>query len=248
MRIFVHIPKTAGSALNDFFSKIYDGNVISHYELRQHRIKHDAFLKGKNFPAVISGHLPYDTMVQLFATSGERLVCCSVVRDPIKRLVSHIRWQSNYVIEGTHDVSNQIIAYYCAAFLRNPSLSNLSRVLDMRSALSRSYFNNIQSRFLISKSARQRFANLDEAKKRKIISREIQSNFDVVFLQDSIKSQAEDFFQATGYFSKVNVAKGGDICMAEIEDIIANSPLAKGFLVDDWIVYESAKENAKFSA
>ncbi len=89
---FMHIPKSGGTTIDHIFLKLF--SILKNYHFK--RYKHSEDIK-KNKLAIneidisknyfISGHLNYD-----FCNNLNNIYKCSIVRDPISRVISHYKF------------------------------------------------------------------------------------------------------------------------------------------------------------
>ncbi|AZG78084.1 sulfotransferase family 2 domain-containing protein [Methylocystis rosea] len=84
---FIHIPKTAGTSVNDLLSSLYaPAETAQHIELHCEWHKSDFWTR---FPFV-SGHVAYE-VVRQFVPAHFKIV--TFLRDPLQHLMSVIRYQ-----------------------------------------------------------------------------------------------------------------------------------------------------------
>jgi len=91
--LFVHIPKTAGSSWNRVLEQAYgEDNFLSHAEY------HIAVIKSGQVPPVqadcITGHIAWNNWHR--QQGADAYAPITVLRDPWKRLVSHINWVDRF--------------------------------------------------------------------------------------------------------------------------------------------------------
>ena len=86
---FMHIPKSGGTTIDHIFLKIFSILKKYHFKRFKHNQKNKLLISdintSKNY--FISGHLDYD-----FCNNFNNIYKCSIVRDPIARVISHYKF------------------------------------------------------------------------------------------------------------------------------------------------------------
>ena len=89
---FMHIPKCGGTTIDHIFAKLF--SILNNYNFK--RFKHSKEIKKNKLSGneidyskrhFISGHLDYD-----FCNNLNNIYKCSVVREPISRVISHYKF------------------------------------------------------------------------------------------------------------------------------------------------------------
>ena len=89
---FMHIPKCGGTTIDHIFAKLF--SILKNYNFK--RFKHNNKIKKNKLSGneidyskrhFISGHLDYD-----FCNNLNNIYKCSVVREPISRVISHYKF------------------------------------------------------------------------------------------------------------------------------------------------------------
>lgn len=148
----LHIPKTAGTSLNELFGKYYKSSeMATHVEGNEWLVqkKYHKALKYK----FVSGHISYNDFTGI---CREGLYFkTTMLRNPIAQLKSHIRW----VIKITDDVnsgfykSHQLPFQKVSQKLRDvdfTSESSISKWVSEMQTLEKLLFSNCQTRYLIT--------------------------------------------------------------------------------------------------
>jgi len=88
--VFIHVPKTAGSTVNDYLERL-SAHGSSHIESW---INDDAVASEKMLQLDwVSGHVQFPQMrARLAANTARHLRFFTLIRDPIKQLMSHYNW------------------------------------------------------------------------------------------------------------------------------------------------------------
>ena len=89
---FMHIPKSGGTTIDHIFSKLF--SILKNYNFKRFKYteenkKNKLIMSEIDFSKkyFISGHLDYD-----FCNNFSNVYKCSVVRDPISRVISHYKF------------------------------------------------------------------------------------------------------------------------------------------------------------
>ena len=89
---FMHIPKSGGTTIDHIFLKIF--SILKNYHFKRFKYnekneKYKLLKSGINFSKnyFISGHMDYD-----FCNNFNNIYKCSIVRDPIGRVISHYKF------------------------------------------------------------------------------------------------------------------------------------------------------------
>ena len=90
---FMHIPKCGGTTIDHIFAKLF--SILKNYNFK--RFKHNNKIKKNKLSRneidyskkhFISGHLDYN-----FCNNLKNIFKCSIVRDPISRVISHYKFK-----------------------------------------------------------------------------------------------------------------------------------------------------------
>ena len=86
---FMHIPKSGGTTIDYIFLKIFSILKNYHFKRFKYNKKNKLLISDINFSKnyYISGHLDYD-----FCNNFNNIYKCSIVRDPIARVISHYKF------------------------------------------------------------------------------------------------------------------------------------------------------------
>lgn len=143
--IYMHIPKTAGTSLNNYLASHYPQNeVVMHIEHQW--LGRDWLTNDFDTKKVVTGHLNYARWQQLFDVS--KYVFVTLIRDPRRQLLSQMAWllrlsseESRLEREGLHPAFQRMIA----------RLSETGPLvfLESLSGLEVEVFDNPQSRQLL---------------------------------------------------------------------------------------------------
>jgi len=149
INVFIHVPKTAGSTVNDYLQR---GNPLgaSHAESW---INNDSILSEKASELDwVSGHIPFPHMqARLSAYTSRPLLFFTVVRDPFKQLMSHYNWLIEIFHRGEEFYNNHPpIVKEISSSIRSADNNNPEVVANQIMKAS-SLFLNQQSRFVLGK-------------------------------------------------------------------------------------------------
>lgn len=149
---FVHIPKTAGSSVNAaLFEEYGRANYVDHIEHHLPRL-----MRGEA-PVVecdfVAGHVAYCNWWRL--PGGTAYDPVTVLRDPWRRLVSHINWVDSYTQRPNkpHEYEQLDKVLPVAKILQDTDFSDRASLTDMRERINaiedQNPFENYQARMLI---------------------------------------------------------------------------------------------------
>lgn len=144
---FLHIPKTAGSA----FNRTFRGVVPSHRYFEHMESRRALFLEviADGQPFFASGHFPF-RVVRSLVTRPD-VFSITILRDPLKQLISHMKWVKSYG-DPSNPQRKATIAPAIAAVaeqLWSVSLNDVDALRDIVSTdIGRRLFDNLQTRYL----------------------------------------------------------------------------------------------------
>jgi hypothetical protein len=150
--LFMHIAKTAGSAVNAYLRKVLGPEkVLDHVETYQDRF--DTFVETDRFreAQVVSGHVTAPALLDLLKvakTNRAEWTVITVVREPTDHLISHLRWVQNTLRRGDRGLPDSI--YRLATDLEATALSDTDQVrhvLEKNRPVSLTLFDNCQTRY-----------------------------------------------------------------------------------------------------
>ena len=146
---FIHIPKTAGSSLNEMFKQSYgEDNFYSHIEgIRDQwdTVARNAFM--------LSGHVGYNLYEEFFGDQNRILI--TFLREPYKQLISHFYWVRHLSEPEKKDFLNNHspLVQKISKRLFESDLSTevgLKEYVDSMTPQEHRLFNNFQTRFLVN--------------------------------------------------------------------------------------------------
>lgn len=148
--IYVHIPKTAGSSINRFFSQLFQKQSETHIESR-------AILKDQTSDQLfdryrfLSGHIAWHAWQKAIGAHQWDTIC--TLRDPIQHIASHISWvrllgepEQKSRLKKHNDSIQKIVHYLCTLDLSQPE-----DILKLQNWLVENQlmlFHNTQTRYL----------------------------------------------------------------------------------------------------
>lgn len=159
---FIHIPKAAGSSVNDLISSVIDGLYYTHIEglrSRWNEIKDAKFL---------SGHIRYNEYENSF--SQDDYVVFAFFREPLSHLKSHMNWVRRLAepdLVNNRD-SHSVVVHVIADELATLDFSNVDSIqsyVKQIKPIAYGLFDNCQVRFLSDVRPNERVSqkHLDQA-------------------------------------------------------------------------------------
>lgn len=150
---FMHVPKAAGTSVNDFFAAVY-GSVACAFHLESH----PEVLAGLNNPAydalrVASGHIRLPRIKQVLSDDWRTVTC---LRNPVEHLLSHLRWVKHIgspqaqVVRERHSPDIQEIALRLNEIALD-DIGAVERFIFVEFSETRQLFDNCQTRYLIDR-------------------------------------------------------------------------------------------------
>lgn len=161
---FIHIPKTAGSSVNEFIkSSLAEGEFIAHIEGIRKSWKDDA-----RKVTALSGHIRYPEFNDFFGKQNRVLVC--FFRDPYRQLVSHLYWVRHLSEPGNEEflAGHPEIIRKMSQNLVSVDLSDAEQLKDYFHSLNPvelGLFDNYHVRFLSSPKGKVTETDLSESLK-----------------------------------------------------------------------------------
>lgn len=156
MKLFYfHIPKTAGTTLNQFFASKFT-NTLTHIESQRQLSK--SFCNHFDF---LSGHLSFDYMDELLDL--QEWITFATFRDPFKHTISHMKWIRRLADEGQEArLAEMPLVYQRVALkMKTVDFSDANQIedfLDWLRLVHFQYFHNLQS-FYMQRTEQQRDLN-----------------------------------------------------------------------------------------
>jgi len=150
---FIHIPKAAGSSVNDLMSSVIEGPYFTHIEGLRDRwsdIKEARFL---------SGHIRYTDYVSSF--SQHDYVVFAFLREPLSHLKSHMNWVRRLAepeLINKRDSHSDIVHRIAdeLAVLNFTDINSLASYVKQIKPIAYGLFDNCQVRFLSEVKANER--------------------------------------------------------------------------------------------
>lgn len=151
---YIHTPKTGGSSVNEYFSRVFPKTHLTHAEAH---IKNDIAFD-MNAYEFISGHLSYPAVRSLLDDSWIKMV---TFREPYSFVISHLCWirrlADNDEVESynKHPKNIQKIASKMKT-LDFSIASDISRFVDWLNDIEFTYLHNTQTVFISPKKIIER--------------------------------------------------------------------------------------------
>jgi len=108
--IFIHIPKCAGTTLHKIINKNYEKNELYTIGMDPHVPIKNSIENFKNFPIekrnkikCLKGHMPFG--LHLYLSNNPRYI--TILRDPVRRVVSHYNYAKNYKYHYLYETINE---------------------------------------------------------------------------------------------------------------------------------------------
>jgi hypothetical protein len=184
---FMHIAKTAGSYVNDIFTRsLGPEKCFVHCEEKMQDVS--VFREALADKLFVSGHIYYHDWLRLSRELNYEFVKITMVRNPSKHLKSHLLYLSNWdlpKLKGGFKVQennmNQIIRELSFVDFANPL--SISKFMDTLSPVGIELFNNCQSRYFLSTKLRDPHMPLNMNHERLLLS--ILPQFDLIGLNEN---------------------------------------------------------------
>lgn len=150
---FMHIAKTAGSSVNEYFESLY--STSRSLSFAEHSVYNGSSLSDLfERYEFVSGHLFFGHFFDL----APHVKKMTIIREPFAQLASHVRWINRY---NRHDLSKEfaelprevrdLVGYVGQFDLSNPK--DLDHLFTNLPPYGYYLFNNLQCRYLIGDSA-----------------------------------------------------------------------------------------------
>lgn len=235
MKLFYfHVPKTAGSSINQFFSKHV---APYHFHLESVMGIDQEFCDRYQF---LSGHLPYNRMESILPL-GE-WVTFATFREPVAYVISHLKWVRKLADDGeearfaAHPKIFQDIALKMKEFDFSSAME-ITKFIEWLCEIEFYYFHNTQMHYLLA-TKDQGFLKEHQVNKALENLRKI----DFVGVQESLDSYMDTLSYEFGWDvehkPKVNVNENN--YGFDINDIATREALVPLYEKDQ-LVYEEAK-------
>jgi len=141
---FLHVPKAAGSAVQNIFKQQYTPEDIFFVKGAQPDKSIQKILESEIKPEIIFGHFDFGTFEKL----GSKIKYISIIRHPAERIISHyyyVKSQPNHYLFQTVTENNLSLRDYLEAGLTNELNNGQTRML----AGAGGYHKNLYSKFNI---------------------------------------------------------------------------------------------------
>lgn len=246
---FMHIAKTAGSSVVDYFRKVYGesschpfceneiNNGSSLYEISRH----------KKF---ISGHFFYGHIAEL---PKEEFIKFTIFREPYSHFASHLQWLDHYNSDGLkHDFDrlDQNLKSLISEIKYTDiyDVWSLSKFIKNISTYGVYYLNNLQTRYLIGDWSFMSRINLEDA----YFAENSLNGFDYIGDEENLEAVVQSVCQSAGLplnkweninIDRKNVATGGrriDISNPNILEIISE------FVQSDNYIFNKIKSRVNY--
>jgi hypothetical protein len=134
--VFLHIPKTAGTTMRGLFNEIF-GPYFHLFAVEQETKRDENGLRPFQLPGyfdnvmLIAGHF-HRTHAVVRAITGRRIVFISVMRDPVKRVVSHydyLRRMPHHRLNGEVRDRTLLEAFSTPGLFRNACENEQMRIM-----------------------------------------------------------------------------------------------------------------------
>lgn len=238
---FIHIPKTAGSSVNNFFeSTLGSKEFACHIEGKK-----DQWCTSLAEKSILTGHVTYDDYSTNLASQNRIVIC--FFRNPLKQLISHLNWVRHLSEKGNEAFFNNHPAAIQTMSLRMREFDwsvpdGLEKYKKSMTKLECSLFDNLQVRYLSRENMKRMAdfslvgqADLELARKRLV-------NIHLIGLSENTKGSLNMIAKAMGIASpkdEIHVNKnaffyGLDAKVGWVADILCD------FYRFDDALYESA--------
>jgi len=239
---FLHIPKTAGTSINEMLVREFDKNRV------QFHIESDRVNQFKNIDCsrydLLSGHVRLFEIENYFQI--ENFLRITLVRDPFHQLISHINWMKyigqfprNLKYFGLHE-SIRLLSIQMAKvnFLKLSSIEVFFKNLpDVGYAL----FDNCQTKYLMNSIVPDKL-NLEDA--HKAIS--TLDSFDIIGRLEQLDVFIDEVNRKMNWEKEMNIErknvsllkKGIDINLPGLKELLYP------FYCVDQVVYDHISKNA----
>ncbi len=240
--VFMHIPKTAGSSVNEYFTSIVGSEksrTFAEHDIYSGKLAGDLISKYD----FVSGHFFYGHVARF----QDQALFFTVLRDPYKQLVSQIKWLDRYNLQHNlaekNDLSREskdIIEMIGQTDLG--SVHQLDELLVHLPPYGYHLLNNLQSRFIIGDSG-----NFDPLSLRDIgfIAHNLKK-FDYFCTLDQLSEVVPQVAMAAGYndtpFDR-HANRNDGPTEIDLRDPIVRKVLEKHILVD-LLLYDMVENSA----
>ena len=203
----IHIPKTAGTAVNDALSAALPS--IVHIESKPEVLPK---LRGETAERFVSGHILAPRALS-FLNRPEWFVF-TFLREPVEHLISHLKWCQHVATTPQfpkYDVATQLVCTRLAEL----DLSDIVGLSELLAELpqARKYFDNCQTRYL---SGCMPQGLLDDS--HLAIALKVANTLDFVGFSENLKEGMEVVRVATG-LPKIEVARANEARTAKRPDL-----------------------------
>lgn len=145
---FLHIPKTAGTSINEVFRPVFEEvRFFDHCESRKQELLQN--LAAEDEPFFASGHLRFVNCADLVA--NKKVFSMTVLRRPEQQLESHLNWVKAYGDPNAVE-RRRMIEPAIAELSTKLWSANLNDISEMRILMSQPVamrlFDNMQTRYL----------------------------------------------------------------------------------------------------
>jgi hypothetical protein len=153
---FMHIPKTSGSSINSILKVIYgEDNFVEHIEALNRRANRKRLNITKQVDCV-TGHVYLGSWLRF--AGADQYALATILRDPWKRLVSHINWMDRFNQGVDRKALRRLdpLARRAIRILAGTDFEDRRSIIRMRNRISRqdrwSHFDNLQTRMFSNNS------------------------------------------------------------------------------------------------
>jgi len=233
---FMHIPKTAGSSVNDYFSEVFgDDKSLTFAE---HSIySGQSINKLLDNYEYLSGHLFYGN----FSEIKRKVILFTILRDPYEQIVSQLKWLNRYNLPSydeerscLSDDVQKLVAMIGKISLE--SVHELDELLSNLPPVGYHLLNNVQSRFIIGDSGNNRPLSIRDIG---YVSGNLKK-FDHVCTMNEISEAMPNILELAGHKKRkfnYHSNRGSEIVDIDISNPLVRSVLQKHILLDS-LLYE----------